>query len=158
MKVYLVQHAEAMSKEQDPDRPLTPIGRQHIEGVADVAAKLGVEIGQIRHSGKTRARQTAEILGEALSVTESVVAVSGLGPLDDVKPVAEGLEEISQPVMLVGHLPFMERLAGQMLAGDAHQPVIDFTNAGIVCLEKQDGPWRATWIITPEVAAVKRQV
>jgi phosphohistidine phosphatase len=155
MRAYLVQHAEAMSEEQDPNRPLNDLGRKHTQWVADVAARLGVEAEQIRHSGKTRARQTAEILGAALIPSEGVVGVSGLSPLDDVEPVAKELDESSQPVMLVGHLPFMERLAGQMTVGDAHKPVIDFTNAGIVCLEKRDSHWQAVWILTPEIAQIK---
>jgi phosphohistidine phosphatase len=75
-----------------------------------------------------------------------------------VELVAEQLEEASQPIMLVGHLPFMERLAGYLLTGDAHRPVIDFTNAGIVCLEKQDDHWQAPWIITPEVAEIASHI
>jgi phosphohistidine phosphatase len=155
MKVYLVQHAEAMSEEQDPKRPLTDLGRQHAAWTGNLAARLGVEVEQIRHSGKARAQETAEIMGEVLSPGEGVVATSGLSPLDDVEPVAEDLNEASQPIMLVGHLPFMERLAGYLLTGDDQQPVIDFTNAGIVCLEKQDDHWQASWIITPEIAELE---
>jgi phosphohistidine phosphatase len=157
MKVYLVQHAEAMSEEREPDRPLTDLGRQHTEWVAAAAAELDVEVDQIRHSGKTRAEQTAEILGEVLAPPQGVVAVSGLSPLDDVVPVADGLTADSKTVMLVGHLPFMERLAGHLLTGDAGQPVIDFTNVGIVCLEKRDKRWQAAWILTPEMAGIKRR-
>jgi phosphohistidine phosphatase len=155
MKVYLVQHAEAMSEEQDPERPLTDRGRQQAESTATVAARMGVEVEQIRHSGKTRAMETAEMMGEALSPKEGVVEASGLGPVDDVKPVARELDASAQPVMLVGHLPFMERIAGYLLTGDAEQPVIDFTNAAIVCLAKQKGRWQATWIVTPEVTGIK---
>jgi phosphohistidine phosphatase len=155
VKVYLVQHGEAMSEEQDAERPLTDLGRQHAEWTGDLASKLGVQVYQIRHSGKTRARETAEIVSEALSPREGVVAVSGLGPLDDVEPVAEELDRASEPIMLVGHLPFMERLAGRLLTGDAGQPVIDFVNAGIVCLGRQDGRWQAMWIITPEIAEIR---
>ena len=71
---------------------------------------------------------------------------------DEVEPAAKELEEEAKPVMLVGHLPFMERLAGRMLTGDADQAVIDFTNAGIVCLERKDKRWQAAWILTPELA------
>jgi phosphohistidine phosphatase len=158
MKVYLVQHAEAMSEEQDPDRPLNDLGREHAGWVADVAARLGVEVEQIRHSGKTRAKETAEILGQALTPAEGVVEVSGLSPLDDVEPVAQELDEASTPVMLVGHLPFMERLTGFLLTGDARELVIDFTNAGIVCVEKMEKRWQATWILTPKMAEIKSAV
>lgn len=154
MRVYLVQHAEAMSEEQDPDRSLTDNGREHTQWTAAVAAEMGVEVDQIRHSGKTRARQTAEILGEALGPSEGVVEVPGLAPLDDVVGVGDELEDGPGPFMLVGHLPFMERLAGHLLAGDASKPVVGFQNAGIVCLHKTDERWQAMWIVTPEVAAI----
>mgnify|MGYP006308222385 CR=1 FL=1 len=69
--------------------------------------------------------------------------------------MADELDAASDPVMLVGHLPFMERIAGYFLTGDADQPVIDFTNAGIVCLAKGEDRWQVTWIFTPEIAGVK---
>jgi phosphohistidine phosphatase len=153
MEVYLVQHAEAMSEDQNPERPLTADGRHATADVAVVAARLDVKVQQIRHSGKTRAAQTAEILGEALKPPDGVVQMDGLGPLDDVEPVAVELAHSARPVMLVGHLPFMERLAGMMLTGDAGQPVVKFTNAGIVCLVL-DNHWQVTWIVTPEIAGI----
>ncbi len=150
--IYLVQHAEAHSKEEHPDRPLTPRGRQDTEQVAALAATLGVQVHEIRHSGKTRAEQTATIFRETLEPAAGIVKASGLGPLDDVAPVAQALSQASQPIMLVGHLPFMERLAGHMLTGDAEQPVVKFYNAGLVCLTREKERWQIKWIITPSVA------
>jgi phosphohistidine phosphatase len=142
MNIYLAQHAEAQPEEVNPERPLTEQGRQNAESVASIAGKLELEIDQIRHSGKTRAEQTAKIMGEALSPQSGVVAASGLGPVDDVKPVAGELTTSSQPIMLVGHLPFMERLTGQMVVGDADQLVVKFRNAAIVCLSRDDEAWQ----------------
>jgi len=153
MQVYLVQHAEATSKQVDPERPLTERGWEDVRNVAALAAKLGVEVTQIRHSGKLRAEQTATVLGEALAPSQGVAAAEGLGPVDDVEPVARGLDASPQPLMLVGHLPFMERLTGQMTAGDADLPVVTFHNAAIVCLVKEDDRWQVSWILTPEMAA-----
>jgi phosphohistidine phosphatase len=155
MEVYLVQHAEAKPKEVDPNRPLSETGRRDTEQVAAVAARLGLQIDEIRHSGKTRAEQTAKILGTALSPRQGVRAVSGLGPVDDVEPVGDELEDISGPVMLVGHLPFMEKLTGYLVSGDSCQAVVGFTNAAIVCLAKDDGAWQVMWILTPDIAAAK---
>jgi phosphohistidine phosphatase len=31
MKLYLMQHGQAMAKEQDPERPLTQQGRQDVD-------------------------------------------------------------------------------------------------------------------------------
>jgi phosphohistidine phosphatase len=154
MDVYLVQHGEAEPKSVDPARPLTERGRQEVQRVAASAARLGLAVGQIRHSGKTRAEQTAAILGEALSPPDGVVTVSGLAPKDDARPLAKALAGESQPVMLVGHLPFLSRLAGLLLAGDADRPVVQFRNAGIVCLAYEEDRWGAAWILTPEMASV----
>jgi phosphohistidine phosphatase len=156
MNVYLVRHAEAEKETVDPSRGLTKRGRRDTRRVAALAAKLGLEVQQIRHSGKTRAEQTAAILGEGLSPPGGVEAVSGLAPMDDVRPVADELSRVSQPVMLVGHLPFMERLAGQLLVGDANRPIVRFRTAAIACLvregEREQGiRWQVAWMLTPEM-------
>ena len=152
MKVYLVQHGEAQRKDVDPTRPLTERGRQEVRRVATFADRLDLKVHQIRHSGKTRAEQTAGILGEALSPPGGVVAVTGLAPLDDVQPVADGLAREQQPVMLVGHLPFMARLTGLLVAGDPDQPVVEFRQAGLVCLTREEDGWLVAWVLTPEMA------
>ena len=159
MEIYLVQHAEAKSEEEDPKRPLNEKGRQHAEQVAALAKGLGVQVHQIRHSGKTRARQTAEIMGEVLVPPAGVVEAPGLGPVDPVDEEAAQLDNLVEPVMIVGHLPFMERIVGLMTAGDADLPVVKFHNAGIVCLRKRDvGGWQVAWIVTPQVAAICKEV
>jgi phosphohistidine phosphatase len=155
MFVYLIQHGQAESKETNPERPLTARGRQDTQAVAALAQRLGLEVGQIRHSGKTRAEETATILGEALSPADGVTAASGLGPLDDVEPVAKELSQASQPVMLVGHMPFMQRLAGELIVGDSDSAPVKFQNSGIVCLTREDGDWQVAWIATPEMAGVR---
>ena len=156
MKVYLVQHGEAKPKSVDPTRPLTERGRQEAQRVAAFAERLGLEVRQIRHSGKTRAEQTAAILGEALSPPDGVVTTSGLTPLDDVQPVADALAQEPQPVMLVGHLPFMARLTGLLVTDDPGHSVVRFRNGGIVCLayEEEKDIWLVSWILTPEMANV----
>jgi len=152
MNVYLVQHGEAEPKSVDPSRPLTTRGRQEAEQVAAFAARLRLEVGQIRHSGKTRAEQTAAILGEALSPPGSVVAVAGLAPKDDVVSVAEALARESQPAMLVGHLPFLARLVGLLVTGDPDRSVVQFRNAAITCLTQAEDSWLIAWILTPEMS------
>ena len=156
MKVYLVQHGEAKPKDADPTRPLTEWGRQEAQRVAAFAERLGLEVRQIRHSGKTRAEQTATILGEARSPPDGVVAALGMAPLDDVQPVADALAREPQPLMLVGHLPFMARLAGLLVTGDPGHSVVRFRNGGIVCLAHEEGEdtWLVAWVLTPEMANV----
>ena len=66
MDIYLMQHGAATSSEEDPARPLTPSGRKAVNQVAARAAGCGVQAGRCIHSGKLRAEQTAQIIGEAL--------------------------------------------------------------------------------------------
>jgi phosphohistidine phosphatase len=154
MELYLVRHGEAIPRSMDPARPLSEQGRSEVRQVAAFAARLGLAVGQIRHSGKARAEQTAVLLAEALSPPAGLVTVSGLGPSDDVRPVAAALAAESQPVMLVGHLPFLARLTGFLLAGDAEKEVVRFHTAGMVCLVHEDGRWQVAWVLTPEMASV----
>jgi len=153
MNVYLIQHGEAEPKSVNSTRPLTAQGRHEVEQVAAFAARLGLEVGQIRHSGKARAEQTAGIMGEALSPPRGVVVVAGLAPKDDVATVAEALADESQPVMLVGHLPLLARLAGLLVTDDPDRPVVQFCNAGVVYLSLEEGRWLVAWILTPEMAS-----
>jgi phosphohistidine phosphatase len=152
MRVYLVQHGEAEPKSVDPSRPLTAHGREETERVAALAARLGLGVVQIRHSGKTRAEQTAAILGETLAPPGGVVAVPGLAPMDDVGPVGAALGREPGPVMLVGHLPFLARLAGTLLTDDPEHTLIQFRNSAIVCLAREEDGWSVAWVLTPEMA------
>jgi phosphohistidine phosphatase len=147
--VYLVQHGKAKDKEDDPARPLTVQGRRETERIAELAARLDLGIEEIRHSGKTRAEETAVIFGRALGVSESVTAITGLHPTDDVKPVANRLASTTNPVMLVGHLPFMPRLAGQLVHGDAEKSPVEFRKSGIVCVVREADGWRVDWQLNP---------
>jgi phosphohistidine phosphatase len=153
MNVYLVQHAEAKSKEVDPERPLSEQGRRDAEQVAALAGRMGIQVSQIRHSGKLRAEQTARILAEALVPAHGVTAVDGLGPVDDVEPVANDLDTTWATLMLVGHLPFMERLIGELVVGDPDEAVVDVQNAAITCLSRTEEGWQVSWILTPAMAA-----
>lgn len=149
MRLYLVQHGEAKSKDVDPDRPLTEVGRETTEKIAGLASRLGLEIEVIRQSGKTRARQTAEIFGKALSPGEGVVAADGLGPVDDVAQAARTFKDGEENVMLVGHLPFMEKMVAYLTTGDPEKEVIEFHNSGIVCLEGSGEDWAVSWQLLP---------
>jgi phosphohistidine phosphatase len=59
----------------------------------------------------------------------------------------------SRPLMLVGHLPFMARLAAHLVTGDAERSVLRFHQGGIVCLEREDDRWLVAWALTPAMAA-----
>jgi len=155
VQVYLVQHGEAKPEAQDPTRPLTDRGREEVQRVAQHAAALGLRIAEIRHSGKLRARQTAEILVGALSPLHGIREMDGLAPADDPGKATAEIESAREPLMLVGHLPHLSRLASLLLVGDPGREIIRFRNGAIVCLVQAEGRWLLQWVLTPELASVR---
>jgi phosphohistidine phosphatase len=152
MALYLVQHGQCHSKEIDPAKGLTEAGRDTARRIASVAKGYKVPVTCILHSGKKRARQTAEIFAEALAPPEGLHTKSGLNPLDDVTALA-GLIDSKDNLMLVGHLPFMARLCSWLVTGDTETPVFQFQNSGIVCLKPrpETAGWVIVWTLMPEI-------
>ena len=154
MRFFLVQHGEACAKDVDPERPLTPRGRQDVEGMAEFLGRAGVSPGRVVHSGKLRAAQTAEILATRLAPGASLNAMDGLTPNDDPAAIDWPSEGANGPLMVVGHLPFMARLVALLVSGDADRPITDYQPGSMVCLdEADDGTWRIAWMLRPELLA-----
>jgi phosphohistidine phosphatase len=151
MAIYLVQHGKSLPKDVDPDKGLSEEGRKEVERVASAARRHGLEVASIRHSGKKRALQTAEIIAFMLHSSGGVKEMSGLGPSDDVTNLAATIDQ-HENTMFVGHLPFMEKLVAYLIRGSVEKPVLRFKNGGIVCLEKEpeSGAWIIKWMLLPE--------
>jgi len=135
MALYLVQHGKSLLKAEDTEKGLSAEGKMETERIADVAGGYRVHVSRILHSGKKRARETAEILSTRLSPTGGSGSVKGINPLDDVSRFAESLD-LDQNMMLVGHLPFLERLIGLLVCGNPDQTVFKLQNSGILCLDR----------------------
>lgn len=150
MAIFLAQHGKSASKDVDPERGLTQQGRAEVEGIARRLADAGVGVEAIWHSGKTRAEQTAEIFARALQPKRGVAAREGIDPMDAVEPLADRLP-VDRDTLIVGHLPFMQRLVSVLVVGDADVPVIDFQNGGVVCLDwnAQAHRWIVRWTAFP---------
>jgi phosphohistidine phosphatase len=152
MPLYLVQHGKALPKEDDPDPRLSEAGIVETRRIAQVAAGYRINANCIQHSGKSRARQTAEIFAEALSPANGIKEIEGINPMDDAAAMAPGLKP-EEDLMLVGHLPFMSRLSAYLITGRIEPQVFKFQNSGIVCLDKpQEGKnWAIVWSLMPHI-------
>ena len=152
MALYVVQHGNALPKTEDPEKGLSAEGKAETLRIAQVAKSYSVSVSEIRHSGKKRARETAEILAAALTPEKGVFAIHGLNPLDDVSVFGAGID-LSHDIMLVGHLPFLERLIGLLVCDDSDRTVFKLQNSGIVCLDKEEesGFWVITWALMPNI-------
>lgn len=152
MPLFLVQHGKSLPKDADPQRGLSDEGRVEVHQIAAEARRHGVKVDRILHSGKHRAEQTAEIFAEALDPANGIEQRDGLKPLDDVVVIADALDARDN-LMLVGHLPFMERLAAYLVAGFTDRPVVRFQNGGIVALDQdpESRTWHLQWVLVPRI-------
>ena len=151
MKLYLVQHAKAASKDIDPERSLTEEGLRDIQKVVAFIKPLNLSVDYLWHSGKKRAQQTAECLAEVITINKEHTARDGLAPNDDVKSIENQIMLLKQDTMIVGHLPFLSKLASILVTGRDSSETVAFRNSGIVCLNYNDNRWQLDWIIIPEI-------
>ena len=151
MQFYLVRHGEAVSQAINGQRPLTPGGRHDVEVLGRAAAARGVRPSKIFHSGLLRAQQTAELLSISLGGLEEIRELGGLRPDDDPFLASAELESSTVPLMLVGHLPHLSRLASCLVAGDPERVVVEFAPATMVCLSHDDR-WKIVWKLTTPLA------
>ncbi len=152
MRLYLVQHAEALSKEEDPARSLSEKGVEDIRKVAAFIGNMKLTVGQILYSGKMRALQTAQILEEHISSPRGVEEADGMMPNDEPEIWFARLTEMNEDLMMAGHMPHLSRLAARLLCGNKDTDAISFEMGSVVCLERSDhGAWKVDWIIKPRL-------
>ncbi|MHC4601489.1 MAG: SixA phosphatase family protein, partial [Planctomycetota bacterium] len=103
MTLILVQHGEALPKEVDPERSLSDKGRGDVVRLASLLHKASIEPGEILHSGKKRALETAVLLAGRLTPGREPVLTEGLRPKDPPGALKEMLASRSENLMLVSH-------------------------------------------------------
>lgn len=152
MALFLVQHGKSLPKDVDPDQGLSEEGAAETQRMAAVARGHNVNVKCIKHSVKTRARTTAEIFAGALHPPEGIQEITGIKPMDDVEAIAESIDSQAN-TMLVGHLPFMERMTSFLISASIEKPVFKFQNSGIVCLDQdpETKSWFIKWTLMPNI-------
>ena len=85
-------------------------------------------------------------------VNRTVAQHDGLKPNDAIGPVEDELIEANEDLMIVGHLPFLSKLASALVANSESADVIRFQQGGVVCLERnEDLAWSVRWMVIPEL-------
>ena len=160
--IYLVHHGDAVGPEVDPARPLSTRGRAEVDLLAQQAADRGVKPAVIWHSGKLRAKQTAEAFWRRCNPLSTFAATRGLQPADPASWMVDALvaemRALRQPqdapsehsesrsdIMLVGHFPYLPRLLAVLLSGNPEAEPVDFPMNGIVAIEDAGGRWKERW-------------
>ncbi|TAL39601.1 MAG: hypothetical protein EPN93_01260 [Spirochaetes bacterium] len=135
MKLVLIQHAEAVSEDIDPRRPLSEAGRKQAARMESFLSRLGLGPCRLYHSGKLRAAQTAEYAVRAAGVASAAV-YDCIGPNDQISPCIGLISPVEDDIIIVGHMPFLGKLASFLLASDEKLPIIDFSNGSPCILER----------------------
>jgi len=142
LKLFLVHHAEAVAHEDDSRRPLSPRGEAQAErGAADAAAH-GAKPLAVWHSGKLRARQTAQAFWRACNALAEFSATPDLQPTDPPRRMRDRLRGESRDVLIAGHFPHLPRLLSLLVNAN-----VSFPQHGVVALETTDEgeTWQELW-------------
>ncbi len=142
--IYLVHHADAVGPEIEPQRPLSVAGRSHAEQLAVAAAARGVKPVAIWHSGKLRAKQTAEPFLRLCSPLAAFSAIRGLQPTDPPGLIRDLVTGEQRDVMLVGHVPNLPRVLTLLVTGD-ESSLLSFPLHGVIALEPAGQLWVECW-------------
>jgi phosphohistidine phosphatase len=153
-QLYLLRHAHAGDRGtwhgDDDERPLSDKGRRQAETLGRFLAQVGFRPDVIVTSPKTRALQTAEIVGMALhlEVSTDVRLADGFRLGTAEKLLAE--LDADRPV-LVGHDPDLSMLV-EALAGTDAIPI----KKGALCRVDADRPLKpgsgtVRWLLPPDL-------
>jgi phosphohistidine phosphatase len=147
--IFLMRHADAVSDEVNPARPLSQRGREQVARVcAALSGNPGFNPAEIMHSSLVRSRETAELLAKGLKLAAPLVQTDGIEPDDDPGRIAAVLEASGTDVAVVGHEPHLGVLASLLVHGPRRTGVYyPFPKAGVLALSREGRRWRSEWLI-----------
>jgi phosphohistidine phosphatase len=123
MDLFFMRHAEAAPREpyaHDAQRPLSDTGRQQHHRVLRTLAPMLRPLDHLLSSPLVRARQTADIVAEALAFSGQIEETAVLGGDCTIGAVLDLLHRYRPQARLlcVGHEPDMSRLSAMFLDGE----------------------------------------
>jgi phosphohistidine phosphatase len=140
--LFLVHHGDAVGPDVDFRRPLSERGRAEVERIASQAAARGAKPAVVWHSGKLRAKQTAEAFRRACNALAELSATRDLQPDDPPEWIRDRLRAEPRDILVAGHFPHLPRLLGLLTSGPE-----EFPQHGAVGLVTDDAgeTWREVW-------------
>lgn len=164
MLLYLIRHADAVTFQEDPNRPLSLRGVDEAKRIADFFAKNGaLKPAEIWHSPLHRARQTAQHLANGIAFTGTIREIEDITPEDEPELIIKKLDQSRalSAVAIVGHEPHLSAVATRLLFPSAKNEIFfEVNKAAVLAFEGQsDGPkfplrWTSLWHVTPELLPV----
>jgi len=155
MEIYLMQHGQALPKDQDPDEALSPDGDERIHTTGKALSKMGIGFDAILASTKKRSKQTAAIVAEEVGFPVEKIRetdkVKAKTPPEETIQVLAGLSGCTK-VLIAGHLPSLAEVASFLLT-EGSKAAVAFENGGCCRIDVEELPTHSgslRWYITPE--------
>ncbi len=161
MNIFVLRHgiaveAGAAGFNKDSDRTLIPKGERKLCQVADAMGAMELSFDVILTSPYVRARQTAEIIAEALEAKKKLENTEHLTPGGSVKKLIEYIGSIkptAENVLLVGHEPSLSELISLLISGDSQAGVL-MKKGGLCKLTTESLQYgrcaTLEWLLTPK--------
>jgi phosphohistidine phosphatase len=164
MNLYILRHGIAVEHgaagyKNDDERPLTSKGERKVRMIAKAINALEISFDVILSSPLVRARETAEIVAEALKAKKRLELTDTLTPQESAKSLIEYLVEQGavDDVLLVGHEPFLSRFISLLISGNSHAWVL-LKKGGFCKLSTEElkhGQCATLeWLLTPKQMAL----
>jgi len=151
MRVYLVQHGESKSEEEDPQRRLTDKGIGEVQIVADFLRPLKLAVDAIWHSDKARAADRGTARGGGLGAGSSRTArrpwPEGPGRRNErsARTNRRRLDDRWPP-------PVSRQTRRLVRHRQRKNEIVEFRFGGVVCVERRDNKkWKVAWMVTPSL-------
>ncbi len=150
MKIYCMRHAEAVSSVEDQQRPLADNGKLEAEQMSQFFIEHDIEIAHIMHSEKLRSIQTAQCFLGKLGVSRGATELPALARENSIPELVSSINSWQEDTLLVGHLPYIAQLVGELVANQQDSLLVNFSPATVVCLEKVGvSQWVVDWVVSP---------
>ncbi len=154
MSLFLIRHAHAVSADENPNRPLSPRGRQQVRRLAAFLAKSGgFGCAELWHSPLARSIETAGRLVQHLGLEARLTLTPGLEGDDPPDRIAARLRSRRAPLALVGHEPHLSALATLLVSGRTEPSGFVLKKCAVLALVRRAGAWSVLWQITPQLYA-----
>lgn len=143
--LFLVHHGDAVGPDVDPRRSLSTRGQQDVARGAAEAVSRGAKPAIVWHSGKLRARQTAEAFWLACNPLAEFSATRDLQPDDPPAPMRDRLRGEKQHILIAGHFPHLAKLLALLVGRDVRP--VEFPPHGVVALASENNgeTWNEVW-------------
>ena len=149
MHIYCVRHGDYVQGDSDGERCLSKKGEEETSRIAGYLKQHNVTPKFIWHSNMLRACQTATIIASNFAAAQ-VVERSDMTPLDHTEGLAEEINKLNVDIILVGHLPFLPKLASVLLYDAENKNSFCMKPSSVLCLEREEA-WQVDWLIWPEM-------